>query len=212
VSYCFAQLIFALVEGEDAIWMSLLVLVIVAAGWGLYSVVKTRVGGFGGENVYYSGRRGHYSRLGRLKGVIGEYKERLLGGIAESVRKKAAGGRSGLSVSAGRGAAEKRRLQAAKGSRDLAGGMELLGDAFLVGVIEDVGGRNGRDVLMRRMSFEELVRRGGLAGLSSEGLKAYAVDKGHLYGKAIQCEALGELARRTRSAAQAKVSSGAGGA
>jgi len=199
VSYRFAQLIFASVEGEDAIWMSLLVLVIVAAGWGLYSVVKTRVGGFGGENVYYSGRRGYSGRFERLKGVIGGYKERLLGGLAESVRAKAAGAKAGLDASAGGAREEKKRLRPAKVSRDLAGGMELLGDGFLVGVIEDVGGRDVRDVSMRRMSFEELVRRGRLAGLSGEALKAYAVDKEHLYGKTIQCEALEELARRTRS-------------
>lgn len=206
MSYCFAQLIFASVEGEDAIWMSLLVLVIVAAGWGLYSVVKTRVGGFGGENVYYSGRRGHSGRLKRLKGVIGGYKEKLLGGIAGSVREKAGGAKGQLSASAGSETTEKERLRSAKASRDLAGGMELLGDDFLIGVIEDLGGGDGREVSMRRMSFEELIRRGGLAGLSGEALKVYAVDKGHLYGKVIQCEALGEMARRTRSAA------GAGGA
>ena len=50
---------------------------------------------------------------------------------------------------------------------------------------------------MQKICFKELVRRGGLPGLSSGALKVYILDEKGLYGKSIQCRAMEELAVRT---------------
>ena len=83
------------------------------------------------------------------------------------------------------------------GKRDLAGGMEMLELDFLVGVIEDTRGADRNDVAMRRLSFDELLRREQQKEIDSGALSVYAVDERNLYGKTIQCEAMKELTKRT---------------
>ena len=83
------------------------------------------------------------------------------------------------------------------GKRDLAGGMEMLELDFLLGVIEDTRGADRNDVAMRRLSFDELLRREQQKEIDSGALTVYAVDERNLYGKTIQCEAMKELTKRT---------------
>ena len=81
--------------------------------------------------------------------------------------------------------------------RDLAGGMEMLELDFLLGVIEDTRGADKNDVAMRRLGFNELLRREQQKDIDSGVLMVYAVDESNLYGKTIQCEAMRELTKRT---------------
>ena len=81
---------------------------------------------------------------------------------------------------------------------NLSGGMELLARNFLVGVVEQTNSPDQRDIEMRRLCFAELVRRGELWALASNALKVYTLDKDEFYGKIIRCEAMAELAGRTR--------------
>jgi len=81
--------------------------------------------------------------------------------------------------------------------RELGGGMEMLGLDFLLGVVENVRGADKNDVIMRKLVFNELLRREHLEAVDSNALKAYAVNEGNLYGKDIQCEAMKVLAERT---------------
>jgi len=93
--------------------------------------------------------------------------------------------------------ATKGTSSAGRAGRDLAGGMEILELDFLLSVIEATQGAATNDVTMRKLSFNELIRRGQLDEIDSTGLKVYAKDADKLYGKDIQCEALKELTRRT---------------
>ncbi len=86
-----------------------------------------------------------------------------------------------------------------KGTRNLAGGMEMLELEFLLGVIERTDGANKTDVEMRKLSFNEILRRGQQTEIDSGVLSLYAVDGSGLYGKGIQCAAMQELTRRTTS-------------
>lgn len=86
-----------------------------------------------------------------------------------------------------------------KGARNLAGGMEMLELDFLLGVIESTGGTDKNDVSMRKVTFNEVLRRGQQSEIDSKALTVYAVDSGRLYGKDIQCAAMTELTRRTTS-------------
>jgi hypothetical protein len=91
------------------------------------------------------------------------------------------------------GGAESAR-QAAK---DLRSGMELLEPDFLLSIVENTTGIDPNDVAMRRLTFDELLRRKQQDQIDSKALTVYAVNEGSLYGKTIQCEAIKELTKRT---------------
>ena len=82
-------------------------------------------------------------------------------------------------------------------NKDLRGGMDLLELDFLLSVVESTKGNDQNDVTMRKLNFNELLRREKQNQIDSNALVVYAVNAGNLYGKDIQCEATKELARRT---------------
>jgi hypothetical protein len=75
--------------------------------------------------------------------------------------------------------------------------MELLARDFLVAVVEGIDGDDSRDIAMRKLCFDEIVRRGELSVVASIALRVYTLDKEGFYGKSIRCEAMEELATRT---------------
>jgi len=84
-----------------------------------------------------------------------------------------------------------------RAGRNLAGGMDLLELDFLLGVIENTDGEDKNDVSMRKLAFDEVLRRNQQNDIDSASLSVYAVDEKNLYGKDIQCAAMKELTRRT---------------
>jgi hypothetical protein len=84
-----------------------------------------------------------------------------------------------------------------KAGRNLAGGMEMLELDFLLGVIENTDGEDKNDVAMRKLSFNEALRRNQQNEIDSSALSVYSVDEKNLYGKDIQCAAMKELTQRT---------------
>jgi len=86
---------------------------------------------------------------------------------------------------------------AAERGRDLAGGMEMLELDFLLSIVERTKGDDKNDVVMRKLDFNELIRREQLNEIDSNALKVYAMDESNLYGKDIQCAAIKELTIRT---------------
>ena len=87
-----------------------------------------------------------------------------------------------------------------RAGRNLAGGMEMLEMDFLLGVIENTDGEEKNDVAMRKLTFNEVLRREQQSEIDSSSLAVYAVDEKDLYGKDIQCAAIKELTRRTAGA------------
>jgi len=82
-------------------------------------------------------------------------------------------------------------------NRDLHGGMDLLELDFLLSIIENTKGNDQNDVTMRKLNFNEVLRREKQSQIDSNALAVYVVNAGNLYGKDIQCEATKELAKRT---------------
>jgi hypothetical protein len=82
-------------------------------------------------------------------------------------------------------------------NKDLAGGMEILDLDFLLSIVENTEGNDKNDVSMRRLTFDELLRREQQDTIDSNALKVYAINEGELYGKVIQCEAMKVLTERT---------------
>ncbi len=81
--------------------------------------------------------------------------------------------------------------------KDLAVGMEILDLDFLLSIVENTEGNDKNDVTMRRLTFDELLRREQQDTIDSNALKVYAMNEGVLYGKVIQCEAMKVLTGRT---------------
>jgi len=164
-------------DGEETFWVQMLVFVLLAGAWGVYSLVKTRANK---SQSYGRQKLGNVSRFG---------------GVGKRIRGLAEVGEVDFEVIEPPGRDVKRGRFTV--GRDLAGGMEMLTVEFLLSVVEDTEGDDDNNVTMRKLSFNELVRRNQLSEVASESLKVYAVDGESLYGRAIQCEAMRELARRT---------------
>lgn len=81
--------------------------------------------------------------------------------------------------------------------KDLASGMEILELDFLLSIVENTESDDSNDVTMRKLNFNELLRREQLDTIDSTALKVYAKNEDKLYGKVIQCEAMKELTKRT---------------
>ena len=82
-------------------------------------------------------------------------------------------------------------------NKDLNRGMDLLELDFLLSIVENTNGSDKNDVTMRKLNFDEVLRREKQDQIDSNALAMYAVNAGNLYGKDIQCEATKELAKRT---------------
>ncbi|MFA5252326.1 MAG: hypothetical protein WC454_07060 [Phycisphaerae bacterium] len=150
-------------EGDDAFWVQMLVVVILAVSFGIFSLVKAKANKSKVEDTPQP-KRAPVGKSFKLSGAARTKPEGL------------------------------RR----KREKDLESGMELLGKDFLLSIVEKTnGGDDEKDVAMRKLNFKELARRGELSEADSKALKAYALNKGNLYGKDIQCEALKRLAERT---------------
>ncbi|TFG50632.1 MAG: hypothetical protein E4H40_00910 [Candidatus Brocadiia bacterium] len=76
-------------------------------------------------------------------------------------------------------------------------GMELLELDFLISVTENTESSDETDVTMRNLSFNEILRRNRQNCIMSNALKVYAVNEHRFYAKNIQCAAMKELAKRT---------------
>lgn len=97
----------------------------------------------------------------------------------------------------GAGTGDKTAPVARRAGRDLQSGLELLDLDFLLGVVENIDANNEQDIVMRKLSFNELVRTNRIHEIDSNALKVYAVDAEAHFGKEIQVEAFKELAERT---------------
>jgi len=202
MSYSLGQVILAVSNsgGEDTIWMQMLVLVILAASVGIYGLVKTRTKPFGEEEQDYAGGAGSRRTQQHWRNkVLGGLKERGLGVFSKLAQSKAVIEKPVFDFGAGNITSEGKLKSELAGGRgkDLAGGMEMLEQDFLVGVVEETKDKDKNDVMMRKLCFNELLRRGQLKAADSKSLKVYAKNEGNFYGKDIQCEAMKELAERT---------------
>ena len=183
---------------DGTFWKQMLVLVILAVAAGIFSLVKTRAKRFQ-EQQDYSGA-GHRPRTQRHRriGAVRELKDKWLGVLSGPRQSKAALKERvpGFGVAAISKQGDAKKQLATR--KNLTSGMEMLGLDFLVMVVENTKDGDNDDVMMRKFSFDELVRRSQLKAVDSNSLRVYALDEDNFYGKDIQCEAMKELTERTR--------------
>lgn len=190
------------VDGDQSSWMQLLVLVILAAAGGVYYLVKNRPTGYQAQGGDWSrqgragGKGGTSSKL--LKDLKGRWRD-----ISDTVQSNLSTKQSLFNFGDGSPHAEAipdETLQESK--RNLATGMETLELEFLLGVVEDIDSSDKRDVVMRKLNFNELIRRSRVDAVGSNVLKIYAKDEDKLYDRHIQCEAMKQLSARTVATSQ----------
>ena len=189
-------------DGEEAFWAQLLMIVMLAAGGGIYAFIKTRP----------------KSRRSK-RGPISIHRNILDNGIERVSRLiKTAGRRISLKRPAPQQspgeypvinqmpeinyqtpAIVETVVKSGAKRRNLKSGMELLTGGFLVKIIESrfAGAAAGLDIEMQKMCFAEMKRRNELEAVSSEALKTYIIDEAGHFGKTIQRQAMEELFRRT---------------
>jgi hypothetical protein len=182
--------------GDDTIWVQMLVIVILAVSLGIFSLAKTKTNKSEGESQPQSQRK--WAKPSAVR-----HSQAHLAVPADKTFNLSSVARQSVEAKA-KTEAKSEDLHK-KRERDLQSGMELLGLDFLLSIVENTnGGDDEKDVVIRKLNFEELLRRGELNQAESKALKEYAVNKGNLYGKDIQCEALKNLAKRTAKGKKGK--------
>jgi hypothetical protein len=172
-------------EGDDTFWMQILVVVILAGAFGIFSLAKARANKFKRNDRQFSEhhrhRQNHSAQFAARKELLSAAP------IAVS------------NIDENKKLVEKAfKKPIVERERDLHSGMEILEPDFLLKVVENTNdGSDEKDVAMRKLNFKELLRRGELSQIDSHALKIYAINKGNVYGKDIQCEAIKTLAERT---------------
>ncbi|MFH1369939.1 MAG: hypothetical protein ABII09_01430 [Planctomycetota bacterium] len=209
-------------DNEETFWIQLLVIVILAAGIGIFGVIKKHRVRYGsaGELI---GRtlNGLVRHTSEIRQALIQAVHRVTGIIGDSylffnkILLKTIANREKIGISplkpATRPNTPKSGRPAKQSKRDFNSGMELLTGDFLVEVVERTGSVEMRDVTMRNLCFTELVRRGELGAVSSDALKTYTLNTEGVFDKSIRYQAMKELASRTARAAQPTANEAAAG-
>lgn len=201
-----AEIILAVggIDEENTFWIQMLVLVILVAVVGIVSLIKTRANRFKTQKQYWpeGAGRGHSRRGRQIEALesLKELKDKCLGIFLKTAQPKTITEGPMFDFEAADIASQgKQKNEIDKARRkDVASGMELLELDFLLRVVENTKGDNKKDVMMRKLVFNELLRREQLAAVNSDALNAYTINEGNLYNKEIQCGAMKELAERTK--------------
>ncbi len=221
MSYSLWGVLTASIDGEGVFWMQMLMLLVLAGGCGVYSLVKSSGRRVDKQRRYIT-VKGHIDTMNwRDKSIerLKEIKRRTANTGRRVLHTKAAvkvidkiieAGRSATDTtpqdalfhrtpsSTGRLTAGGRAGTLQKATRNTFGGMELLGLDFLLEVVERMEEDSEYDLTMQKLVFSELARRGQLGKADSRALVAYATDEKGVYGKKIQRAAMEELAGRTK--------------
>jgi hypothetical protein len=195
-------------DDESTFWIQILVFLLLAVSWGVYSLVKNRQNEFEDQQENLAEEAGTHHAKHRWRLRLSRKDIALCKGIAEKCTTKTQDMRvhipsllqepMGDFDSRDTASQEKPESEPAeKQSKDLHGGMELLEPGFLLSIVENTEDGDQNDLIMRKLNFNELLRRKKLDQVNSKALKVYAINRGNLYGKDIQCEAMRELAERT---------------
>jgi hypothetical protein len=183
-------------NGNDTFWIQMLILVILVASFGVFSLIKTKSNRGKEQQQDYTENVPSGVTKRRWKWQI----QSLQGNIAHQTAVARQSLAKNQKMAAKLMKEQKLRFgdtNKKKAQKDLQSGMELLELDFLLSVVEDTQGDDSNTVTMRKLSFDELVRRDRLHTVDSNALKVYAKNTNSLYGKTIQCKAIEELTERT---------------
>ena len=193
-------------DWDDTFWTQILVFLLLAASWGVYTLVKNkpnrpedREQDFIDEPLTHhtkSRRRLQMPRqsITQHKTIVQKYAAKL-----QNTRPRSLGltKEPGFDFDSPDTSSQLKDRLSSEKTKNLHSGMELLELDSLLTIVENTKGKGKNDVTIRKLNFSELIRREKLNQLNSNALKVYAINQGNLYSKVIQCEAIKELAGRT---------------
>jgi len=203
-----ATLIAGIGDKESTFWIQILVFLLLAAFCGVYSLVKNKQNESKDQQQNLAEETSTHHAKGRWRFQLPRKQIALCKDIAQKYTAKTQDMRLHIPNlpqepildfdSPDTASQEKPENELPeKKSKDLHSGMELLESDFLLSIVENTEDNDQKDVTMRRLNFNELLRRKKLNQVNSKALKVYAINRGNLYDKDIQCEAMRELAERT---------------
>ncbi len=180
-------------DEDSTFWIQMLMLVVLGGVVGIGSLIKTRAKRFKAQKQRRAdGKNRPYSqRDEQIRAVKDKYIEFFL--------KTAPTKKITKEPMFDFEAVDKVSSGEHKEDKDVSSGMELLDLDFLVKIVENTKGRNKKDVMMRNLVFDELLRREQVAAVDSKALNVYTMNKSKLYNKEIQCAAMKALAERTKA-------------
>lgn len=187
-------------DGEDTIWVQILVLAILAGFFGIISLAKAKANKFKEQTAQDYPQKSKNRRHWQIQPWPGHSKSSSSVSMVESgvnKHKKTKQPMLNFYTTVKSARVKPKRKLVKKKDKDLHSGMELLELNFLLGIVENTNGEDEKDIIIRKLNFKELLRRGKLDRADSNALKIYAIDKNNRYGKDIQCEAMKNLAERT---------------
>lgn len=179
-------------DDEGTFWIQMLILVVLGGVVGIVGLIKARAKRFKNQGQYRrEGAGGPYSQPGRSNKVI---KDRYVEFFLKTAQPKTVNKEPMFDF----GAADKVGDGKPEKDKDVSSGMEILDLDFLVRIVENTKGRKKKDVEMRKLVFNELLRREQLSAVNSRALNSYTVNKSKLYSKKMQCGAMKALTERTK--------------
>ena len=193
---------------ESSFWMQILVFLFVAVFLGVYSLIKNNRSKHKDQQqnlpeetfTHYAKSRWRFQLphkpVALRKGIVQEYIARMKDTRQHipNLSQKPKLDFDGLGTASQKNPKNKLAIEK---NKDLQSGMELLELDFLLSIVENTKTNDQNDVTMRKLNFNEVLRREKLSQVKSKVLTVYAINRGNLYDKDIQCEAMGELAERT---------------
>lgn len=180
-------------DEEGTFWIRMLILAVLFAVVGLVSLIKTRAKKYKAQKQHWAGdkSRPHNQREEQTRAVKDKYIEFFL--------KTAPTKKITKEPMFDFEAAEKISRGKQQEGRDVSSGMEILDLDFLVKIAENTKGRSKKDVMMRKLVLNELLRRDLVSAVDSKALRIYTINKRNIYDKKIQCGAMKALAERTKA-------------
>jgi len=180
---------------EGAFWIQLLVLIILGVVVGIGGLIKTRAKRLKTQEQHRpeSSGRPYRQRSEQIRYVKDKYVEFFL----KTAQPKTITKEPMFDFKAVEAASGRKKIRKTE-QKDLASGMEILELDFLLRLVEKTKGRNKKDVTMRKLVFNELIRREQVAAVDSKALNFYTINKGNIYQKNIQCAAMKALTERTK--------------
>lgn len=192
-------------DEEGTFWIQLLVFIILGVVVGIGSLLKTRAKRLKAQKQHIPEDAAPAGQRLRRFETFQELKDKYVENVLKTERPKTVVTEPMFDYEIAETASGRKEIKKTE-KKDLASGMEILELDFLLNIVEKTKGKNKKDVTMRQLAFNELIRRGQIAALDSKILNFYTINKGGVYEKNVQCAAMKALAERTKSRSEYSVS------
>ncbi len=193
-------------DEEGTFWIKLLVLIILGVVVGIGSLIKRRVQRLKTQEQHrpVGAVRSANQRKRRVE-AFQELKDKYIEKFLKTEQPKTIIKEPTFDFEAAETAGGRKEIGKTE-KKDLASGMEILELDFLLSIVEKMKGKSKKDVTMRKLAFNELIRREQVVAVNSKALNFYTINKRNIYEKNIQCAAMQAMAERTKSQAEHSVS------